>query len=68
MAPANTGKESNNRTVVTRIDQTKRGIRSNSIPKVRRFPKVLKKFTAPRIDLIPAKCREKIAKSTDLPA
>ncbi len=26
------------------------------------------KFTAPKIDLTPAKWREKIAKSTDLPA
>jgi hypothetical protein len=26
------------------------------------------KFTAPKIDLTPAKCREKIAKSTDPPA
>merc|ERR1719317_484741 len=31
-------------------------------------PNVLMKFTAPKIDLTPAKCREKIAKSTDPPA
>jgi len=29
---------------------------------------VVMKFTAPRIDDTPAKCREKIAKSTDAPA
>jgi len=46
----------------------KRGIRSKSIPKTRRFPKVLIKFTAPKIDLTPAKCSEKMAKSTDPPA
>ena len=31
-------------------------------------PKVLIKFTAPKIDLTPAKCKEKMAKSTELPA
>jgi len=48
-------------------DHPNRGIRSKIIPNTRRFPRVLIKFTAPRIDLIPAKCREKIAKSTELP-
>ena len=45
-----------------------KGIRSKSIPNTRRFPKVLIKFTAPKIDLTTAKCNEKIAKSTDPPA
>lgn len=48
--------------------QAKRGIRSRIIPKARKLPRVLIKFTAPKIDLMPAKWREKIAKSTDLPA
>jgi hypothetical protein len=43
------------------------GIRSNNIPKARKFPKVLIKFTAPNNEEIPAKCNEKIAKSTEAP-
>ena len=68
IAPANTGKDNKSKIVVTKIDQTNKGIRSNNIPNARKLPSVLKKFTAPKIDLTPAKCREKIAKSTDLPA
>jgi hypothetical protein len=48
--------------------QANKGIRSKIIPKARKLPSVLIKFTAPRIDLTPARWREKIAKSTDLPA
>jgi hypothetical protein len=68
MAPANTGSESSKSTAVIRTAHANKGIRSNSIPNTRRFPKVLIKFTAPKIDLTPAKCSEKIAKSTDPPA
>ena len=53
---------------MTKTDHTNNGIRSNSIPNVRKLPNVLKKFTAPKIELTPAKCKEKIAKSTDPPA
>lgn len=38
------------------------------IPNDRKFPIVEMKFTAPRIELAPAKCSEKIAKSTEAPA
>jgi len=55
IAPANTGKDSNNRIAVIKTAQANRGIRSKSIPNTRKFPKVLIKLTAPRIDLIPAK-------------
>ena len=68
IAPANTGKDRSNSTAVIRTAQANKGIRSKIIPKTRRLPKVLIKFTAPKIDLTPAKCREKIAKSTELPA
>ena len=68
MAPANTGKDSSNNTAVIKTAQANKGIRSISIPKTRKFPNVLIKFTAPKIDLTPAKCNEKIAKSTDAPA
>jgi len=68
MAPASTGKDNNNKIAVTKTDQANKGTRSKSIPNTRRLPNVLMKFTAPKIDLTPAKCREKIAKSTDPPA
>jgi len=67
IAPASTGKESSSSTAVTITDQANKGIRSKSIPNARKFPKVLIKFTAPKIDLTPAKCKEKIAKSTEPP-
>jgi len=68
IAPARTGKERSNSTAVINTAHANRGIRSSNIPNTRRFPKVLIKFTAPRIELTPAKCNEKMAKSTDLPA
>lgn len=68
IAPAKTGKDSSNKTAVIKTDQGNKGIRSNSIPKTRKLPKVLMKLTAPKIELTPAKCKEKIAKSTELPA
>jgi hypothetical protein len=46
----------------------KRGIKSANIPNDRKFPTVEIKFTAPRIELAPARCKEKIAKSTEAPA
>jgi len=55
IAPANTGKDSNNRIAVIKTAQANRGIRSKSIPNTRKFPRVLIKLTAPKIDLIPAK-------------
>lgn len=66
-APASTGRESNNKIAVTNTAQANIGIRSLSIPKVRKFPKVLIKFTAPKSEETPAKCKEKIAKSTEGP-
>ena len=68
MAPANTGNDNNNKIAVIKTAHANNGIRSNNIPNTRKFPNVLIKFTAPKIDLTPAKCKEKIAKSTDLPA
>jgi|TARA_B110001452_G_scaffold201774_1_gene171850 hypothetical protein len=53
---------------VTNTDHANKGIWSRSIPNTRKLPNVLIKFTAPKIDLTPAKCKEKIAKSTDPPA
>jgi hypothetical protein len=67
MAPAKTGKESNNRTVVITIDQTNKGIRSRVIPLERILITVVIKFTEPKIEETPAKCNEKIARSTEAP-
>ena len=68
IAPAKTGRDSKRRIAVTKTDQANKGILSKVIPKERRFPNVLIKFTAPRIEERPAKCKEKIAKSTEAPA
>jgi len=68
IAPANTGNESNKRIAVIKTDQPKREIFSKPIWKARKFNKVLIKFTAPNSDETPAKCKEKIAKSTEAPA
>ena len=67
IAPAKTGRDKSNRTAVINTAQANKGIWSITIPKTRKLPRVEIKFTAPRIDLTPAKCKEKIAKSTDLP-
>ena len=68
IAPAKTGKERSKRIAVTSTDQANNGIWSSNIPNTRRLPRVLIKLTAPKIDLTPARCKEKIAKSTEPPA
>jgi len=68
IAPAKTGKDKRSKIVVINTAHAKRGIRSKNIPNTRKFLSVLIKLIAPKIDEIPAKCREKIAKSTELPA
>lgn len=68
IAPARTGRDSKRRTAVTKTDQANKGIRSINIPMARRLPNVLMKLTAPIKDETPARCKEKIAKSTDAPA
>lgn len=67
MAPAKTGKERRSKIAVINTDQTNNGRRSkvNLIDRILII--VVIKFTAPRIELIPAKWREKIVKSTDAP-
>jgi hypothetical protein len=46
---------------VIKTAQANKGIRSRNIPKVRMLPRVLIKFTAPKIEDTPARCNEKIA-------
>jgi hypothetical protein len=68
IAPASTGRESKRRIAVIKTDQTKSGIRSIVIPLARMLIVVVIKFTAPRMEETPARCSEKIAKSTEPPA
>jgi hypothetical protein len=68
MAPARTGRERSRRMAVINTDHTKRGVRSHVIPTVRILIIVVIKFTAPKIDEAPAKCKLKMDKSTDAPA
>jgi len=67
MAPARTGRESKRRIVVKRTDHTNKGIRSEVIVKGRILIIVVIKLILPKIDETPAKCKEKIAKSTLAP-
>lgn len=67
IAPARTGRDSNSRTAVMTTAHTNKGIRSGRSPSHRMLITVVIKFNAPRIEDTPAKCREKIAKSTEGP-
>jgi hypothetical protein len=55
IAPARTGRERRSRIAVKKTDHTKRGVRSQVIPAVRMLMIVVIKFTAPRIELAPAR-------------
>lgn len=68
IAPARTGRESNKRIAVIFTAQTNKGTRSRRKPFDRMLITVVMKLIAPRIEEIPAKCREKIARSTEGPA
>lgn len=68
IAPAKTGRLRSKSKAVIPTAQTNKGIRSNLIPKDRILTIVVMKFTAPRIEEIPARCKEKILRSTDAPA
>ena len=65
--PANTGKDNNNKIAVTKIAQTNKGSLCNDIPGVLIFNTVVIKLIAPNNEDTPAKCKLKIAKSTDPP-
>lgn len=68
IAPARTGRDNNRRKAVTKTDQTNRGRRSKDIPGVRIFIIVVINFIEAKIEEAPARCREKIARSTEPPA
>ena len=67
IAPAKTGRERSSKNAVIRTDHTNSLKRSNLIPGERILKIVVMKLTAPKIDDIPARCKEKMAKSTDAP-
>jgi len=64
IAPASTGSDSSSRIAVTIIAQANRGSLWNDIPLPLILIIVTIKFIAPSILLIPARCSEKIARST----
>jgi hypothetical protein len=67
IAPANTGKDNTNKKTVTKIVQTKRLICSKETQLLRKFLVVVIKLIPPKIELTPAQCKLKMAKSTLLP-
>lgn len=67
IAPAKTGRDKSNNTAVIRTLHTKRGIRSKEKELDRILKIVVIKLMAPKIEEIPAKCSEKIVRSTDCP-
>lgn len=67
IAPANTGNDSINKNAVMNTAHTNKGILCNVIPGALMFNIVVIKLIAPNIEDIPAKCKLKIAKSTEPP-
>lgn len=65
MAPAKTGKDSKSKTAVIKTDQTNKGVILNLMIGERIFKIVVMKLIAPKILDTPAKCKEKIARSTE---
>ena len=64
MAPANTGSDNKSRNTVTRIDHTKSGILCIVMPGARMLKMVVMKLMAPRMEEAPARCMDRMAKST----
>jgi hypothetical protein len=67
IAPANTGKDKRRRMAVKITDQTNSLIFSAERFFALRLIIVVIKFKAPKIEEIPARCKEKIVKSTEGP-
>jgi hypothetical protein len=68
IAPAKTGNDRRSSTTVIVTAHTNNGIRSRRKPCQRILITVEMKLTAPKIEEAPAKCNEKMARSTDGPA
>lgn len=67
IAPASTGRESNNNIAVIKTDHTNKGILSMDIQGALILNMVVIKFIAPIMEEAPAQCKLKIARSTDPP-
>jgi len=67
IAPARTGSDRSSRKAVSKTDHAKRGISSKDIPSPRMLAMVVIKFALPKILLTPARCKEKIPRSTAPP-
>ena len=67
-APARTGRAKIRRPTVTKTDQINKGIFSVGIPSIRLLRMVVVKLIAPIKDDTPARCRDRIVKSTAGPA
>jgi len=67
IAPANTGNDNISKNAVINTAHTNNGNLCIVIPGARILNIVVMKFIAPSNDEIPAKCKLKIAKSTDPP-
>lgn len=67
MAPANTGNDRRRRSAVRITDHGNRGILSPFCFFLRILRIVVIKFAAPKMELAPARCSEKMAISTDGP-
>lgn len=67
IAPANTGRDNNNKKAVIKTDQTNRGSLSKDIPGALILIIVVIKFIAPMMEEAPAQCKLNIAISTDGP-
>jgi hypothetical protein len=65
--PAKTGNDSNNRIAVMKIDQMNNGTEFKDNDEERILIIVVIKLMAPKIEDIPAICKLKIAKSTEIP-
>ena len=64
IAPASTGSDSSSRNTVTSCDHTNSGILCSVMPGARMLKIVVMKLMAPRIEEAPARCSDRIAKST----
>jgi hypothetical protein len=67
IAPASTGRDKSSSRAVIPTDHTNKGIRSKVILGARILIIVVIKLIAPRIEDAPAKCKEKIERSTLAP-
>ena len=67
IAPAKTGRDNNNKIAVMNTAHTYNGWFVNNTPRVDMFVTETIKLIAPAMELIPAKCKEKMLASMDAP-